>query len=108
MKILCPRISWPWSQVIIFAHRCWFAVEDGDEAVDDGPGGGGQRHEADRAFDHRVRRRTLASALDHVALSLARDEALLDLGRANTNALHVQDLPSAISQPIVLAKRQRR
>lgn len=39
----------------------------------------------------------VASALDQVALPLARDEALLDPGRANTNALHVQDLPSAIS-----------
>ena len=90
-----------------FSHRRWFAVEDGDEAVEDGPGGG-QRHEADRAFDQRVRRRTLASALDHFALPLARDEALLDLGMANTNALHVQGLPSAISQSIVLAERQRR
>ena len=91
-----------------FAHRRWFAVEDSGEAVDDGLGGGGQRHEAGRGFDQRVRRRTLASALDHVALPSARDEAVLDLGRVNTNALTVQDLPLAISQPIVLAERQRR
>lgn len=97
VKILCPRISWPWSQVIIFAHRRWFAVEDGGEAVDDDLGGGGHRREAGRAFDQCVRRRTLASALDHATLPLAREEAVLDIGRANTNALHVQDLPSAIS-----------
>lgn len=97
VKILCPCISWPWSQVIIFAHHRWFTVDGGGEAFDDGLGGGGQCHEVGRAFDQRVCQRTHASALDHVALSLARDEALLDLGRANTNALVVQDLPSAIS-----------
>ena len=32
-----------------FAHRRWFAVEDGGDAVDDGPGGAGQRREAGRA-----------------------------------------------------------
>ena len=31
-----------------FAHRRWFAVEDGGDAVDDGPGGAGQRREAGR------------------------------------------------------------
>lgn len=91
-----------------FAPRLWFAVKDGGDAVDNGLDGGGQRREAGRAFDQRVRRRTLASALDHVALPSAKDEVVLNLGRTNMNALHVQDLPSAISQPIVLAKQQRR
>lgn len=91
-----------------FAHHRWFAGENGGEAVDDGLGGGGQRHEAGRAIDQRVRRRKLAGTLDHVTLPLAGDEAVLDLRRANMNALHAQDLPSTISRPIVLAERQRR
>ena len=63
-----------------FAPRLWFAVKDGGDAVDDGPGGAGQRREAGRAFDQRVHRRTLASALDQIALPLAKDEAVLDMG----------------------------
>lgn len=72
-----------------FAHRCWFAV----------------RTAAKLSTTVLL---VAASALDHVALPLARDQALLDRGRANMNALHVQDLPSAISRPIALVERQRR
>ncbi|MDO8035549.1 hypothetical protein O3297_19205 [Janthinobacterium sp. SUN128] len=72
-----------------FAHRCWFAV----------------RTAAKLSTTVLL---VAASALDYVALPLARNEALLDRRSANMNALHVQYLPSAISQPIVLVERQRR
>jgi hypothetical protein len=69
------------------AHRCRLAVEHRGEAVDDGLGGRvihlGKHHKSGGAFDKRADRGAVASALDQVAFPMARDEAVLDLWRAD-------------------------
>lgn len=82
------------------AHRCRLAVEHSREAVDDRLGGRvvhpGKHHKAGRALDQRADRGAVASALDQVALPVTRDEAILDLWRADMDALHVLDLVAPI------------
>lgn len=83
-----------------FAHRRRLTVEHGREAVDDRAGAGivhlGQHHKTGGALDQRSHRGAVAFALDQVTLPVARDQAILDLGRADVNALHILDLAPAV------------
>jgi len=78
------------------AQRRQLPVEDSGEAVDDRARAGivdlGQHHETGRALDQRAHRRAVAFTLDQVAFPVAGDEAVLDLGWTDVDALHVLDL----------------
>jgi hypothetical protein len=47
-------------------------------------------------LDRHTNRRTVARALDQIALPVTRNEAILDLRRPGVDALHVGDLALAI------------
>lgn len=72
-----------------FTHSCRLSIEHRGEAVDDGLGCGvvhlGQYYEPSRTLDQRADRRAIAGALDQVALSVTRNEAVLYLWRADMN-----------------------
>ena len=80
------------------AHHRRLAVEHCREAVDNGLGGGivhlGQHHDVGSTLDQRANRGAVASALDQVAFPM--DEAVLDLWRADMDALHVLDLVAPV------------
>ena len=82
------------------AHVRGLPVEHRREAVDDGAGAGvvhlGQHHETRGAFDQCADRGAVAFALDKVALPVAGDEAVLDLWRADMDALHIFDLTTPV------------
>jgi hypothetical protein len=84
-----------------FAHSRRLAVEHGREALDHRTGAGvlhlGQHHEAGSSLDQCADRGTIAFALNQVALPMARDETVLDLGRTDVDALHLLDLASAVN-----------
>ena len=65
----------------------------------------GQHHEAAAALDQRADRRTIAGALDQIALPVARDQPVFDLGRAHVDALPVRNLaPPVLTAAARLAR----
>lgn len=100
MGVLWPCISRPWSYVMVLRIAAGSRFSTAEKlsatalevalsilASTTKPGG---------ALDQRADRGAVASALDQVAFPVTRNEAILDLCRADMDALHVLDLVTPI------------